>query len=168
VIFIKSKIKFKGGYTLLELLISIIIISIIMVSVSSIYITMTTGFFQSSDKIEALQEKQRVINLFKKDMVYKTQIEILNSGADLKLIQPNLTEITYSFIEDKLTRNGVEMLNGLSEGKFQLKTSIDTRNNYIELRGELAGKTNKTKIDFNYVFEVLDNKWEFNYNYPDA
>jgi len=250
---------------LLELLISLIIISIMFVTLVAIYTTMTTGFFEGSEKMKGIHEKTRIINLIKRDLIYGTEVETLNGGLDLKLIQPDETVIVYSFEIDKLTRKvGVaeptDILSGLSNVSFQVKqneayvtvssetvgvagntiplavtggfvksaetlvggaiealatgtityiagegtVSVDgttfiynsgdaegnnfitiddlvldidalpnvsakkeVRNSYVQVQGTLTGKTSKSTIDFEYVFELLDKKWEFGYEYPD-
>jgi len=264
VIFIKPKIKSNKGFTLLELLISLIIMSIMSISLLGLYTTMTTDFFEGSEKMKGLHEKTRIMNLIKKDITYGTQTEVLNSGSDLKFTQPNETEIVYTFASDKLTRDEsgivVEILSGLSGTGFQaikdgshvtvtsatvgelgnditlgvtgdyftrsvatlsggtigtkasgtityaagigevvvdgntftynasdavgnnfttiddLVADIDALASvnairevkYIEVQGTLTGKTSKSTIDFSYIFEILDKKWEYSYIYPEV
>lgn len=144
------------------------------------FMVINKGFLVNSDKNEALYKKQRIVNIVKKDNIYNTDYVVLDvtqnpvitepiKGPGLRLTQPGGTTITYTFQDSKIYREtgGItnELVSNVSDITFELKKSDIGYGKYIEIKGNLKGKSNSTNIDFSYIIENVGTKWDYTYAY---
>ncbi len=173
----KKNINNQEGFTLLELLISLVIISILSFTVMTMYINITKSYLVNGDKNEILYLKQRIMNTISKDIVYGTEVQVLDSdnnpiesnGQRMKLAVPDenedtgFREVIYSFEDENISRNSNKIIENVSDVEFKIKKDENDINKYVEISGKLTGKTNDVDIDFTYIFDIYNKKWDFDY-----
>ncbi len=100
----------SSGFTLLELIIALAILSIIAVAVSSVFIYGPSSYSTQVGNVSAQHQARSVMRHISKDIraVDKSEIEITNTGLEI-------ADKVYKFADGKIYRNETVIAQGMDE-----------------------------------------------------
>lgn len=89
-----KKIKNSSGFTIVELMISLGILSLIVVGVMQMSSRIEKGKAYNKARDFAKHQNLQIIEYLKRDMKYQTQIAISNNGLSLSITRPKTYDMT--------------------------------------------------------------------------
>ena len=145
-------IKGKKGFTLIELVITFLIVVIVFGILSSL-VGFSTEFFRDENSQVATQESLRLVAVnFEKDVrrYALDSTKVTQSGSCYTLG----TSVTYCYVsaDKEVTRNGVVIAEGVSSFTLTLTNSSFIRFNIVSIQ-DTRGNSNNLVMDIYYRTE---------------
>ncbi len=114
-----SIIKTENGFTLLEMIVSIIILGILGVIAVSIIANQTESFNQVVNQTVGLTDSRKVVRMLRSDIQNLTVANIITKNGDqFEFTDNDGTNISYQKTGSEFTRNENLILTGLDQSPF--------------------------------------------------
>ncbi|MCP4411102.1 MAG: prepilin-type N-terminal cleavage/methylation domain-containing protein, partial [Gammaproteobacteria bacterium] len=115
-----NQLKSENGFTLLELVISVVLIGIIGTIIISVVANQTVSFNRVLNHTVGLTDSRKAIQMVRKDIQNLTVANIITMTSDeLGFIDNNGANVTYLKTGSNFTRNDNTILNGLDQSPFK-------------------------------------------------
>ncbi len=115
-----NQLKSENGFTLLELVISVVLIGIIGTLIISVVANQTVSFNRVLDHTVGLADSRKAIQMVRKDVQNLTVANITKmTGDQLRFVDNNGNNVVYKKAGSKFTRNNDIILDGLNQSPFR-------------------------------------------------
>jgi len=144
--------KIKSGFTLIEVIITMMIVVMVFGLVASL-VGFSTTFFKNESTQVANQESLRLVaTYFEKDsrMYVSRNIDISFNSTTKCATMGSSTVITYCLNANNILRNGVVIASGVQT----FNVVIDAANSAIHLRLVSIPDTRNNPIEVNYMIRI--------------
>ena len=158
----KINIKNNKGFSLLELLIYISILSILVVSISSTFVSLSKGRGQANAKSEVNNSIRFATELIRQDLRNASSVSVPLAGTPNKslVLVRGVDTITYDISGGYLTRNGVNVTNANILVDATKNASAFTR---VENPNTYFGTTNISVL-VNIIFDYNSTSPDWKYS----
>ncbi len=119
-----NQLKSENGFTLLELVVSIVLIAIIGTIIISVIANQTESFNRVMNRTVGLADSRKAIQMVRKDVQNLTIANITSmTGDQLGFIDNNGNNVTYIKAGSNFSRNDKSILSGLVQSPFRYLNS---------------------------------------------